>query len=92
MILARVAQRPNSSPKVLARAKSVLDKLEAGRDATGGLAAGLDDLPLFAATKVEEVCDPLRDALTKLDIDGLSPRDALDELYALRRILIEDKG
>jgi len=87
--VARLAGLP---PKVLARAKSVLDKLEAGRDATGGLAAGLDDLPLFAATKVEEVCDPLRDALTKLDIDGLSPRDALDELYALRRILIEDKG
>ncbi len=87
--VARLAGLP---PKVLARAKSVLDKLEAGRDATGGLAAGLDDLPLFAATKVEEVRDPLRDALTKLDIDGLSPRDALDELYALRRILIEDKG
>jgi len=87
--VARLAGLP---PKVLARAKAVLDKLEAGRDATGGLAAGLDDLPLFAATKVEEARDPLRDALTKLDIDGLSPRDALDELYALRRILIEDKG
>ncbi len=87
--VARLAGLP---PKVLARAKAVLDKLEAGRDATGGLAAGLDDLPLFAATKVEEVRDPLRDALTALDIDGLSPRDALDQLYALRRILIEDKG
>lgn len=87
--VARLAGLP---PKVLARAKSVLDKLEAGRDATGGLAAGLDDLPLFAATKVEEVRDPLRDALSSLDIDGLSPRDALDQLYALRRILIEDKG
>ena len=29
---------------------SVLAKLEAGRDATGGIAAGLDDLPLFAAS------------------------------------------
>ena len=34
---------------VLKRAKSVLEKLEKGRAATGGLAAGLDDLPLFAA-------------------------------------------
>ncbi len=87
--VARLAGLP---PKVLARAKAVLDKLEAGRDATGGLAAGLDDLPLFAATKAEEVRDPLRDALNALDIDGLSPRDALDQLYTLRRILIEDKG
>jgi DNA mismatch repair protein MutS len=86
--VARLAGLP---PMVLARAKSVLDKLEAGRDATGGLAAGLDDLPLFAATKVEEVRDPLRDALGSLDVDGLTPRDALDQLYALKRLLA-DKG
>lgn len=86
--VARLAGLP---PQVLARAKAVLDKLEAGRDATGGLAAGLDDLPLFAATKVEEVRDPLRDALGSLDVDGLSPRDALDQLYALKRLLA-DKG
>ena len=76
-------------PHVLARAKAVLEKLEAGRDATGGLAAGLDDLPLFAATKVEEARDPLRDALSGIDVDGLSPRDALDQLYALKRLLAE---
>lgn len=35
------------------RAEAVLAKLEAGREATGGLAAGLDDLPLFAATLAE---------------------------------------
>ena len=86
--VARLAGLP---PMVLARAKAVLDKLEAGRDATGGLAAGLDDLPLFAATKVEEVRDPLRDALATLDVDGLSPRDALDQLYALKRLMM-DKG
>ena len=86
--VARLAGLP---PVVLARAKAVLDKLEAGRDATGGLAAGLDDLPLFAATKVEEVRDPLRDALATLDVDGLTPRDALDQLYALKRLMM-DKG
>lgn len=86
--VARLAGLP---PMVLARAKAVLDKLEAGRDATGGLAAGLDDLPLFAATKVEEVRDPLRDALATLDVDGLTPRDALDQLYALKRLMM-DKG
>ncbi len=73
-------------PAVLARAKAVLAKLEAGRDATGGLAAGLDDLPLFAAAPPEEERDALRDALGTLDIDSLSPRDALERLYELKRM------
>jgi DNA mismatch repair protein MutS len=82
--VARLAGLP---PTVLARAKAVLSKLEAGRDATGGLAAGLDDLPLFAATLVqEEKRDPLYDTLGALDIDSLSPREALDQLYALKRL------
>ena len=84
LAVARLAGLP---PIVVARAKAVLDKLEAGRDATGGLAAGLDDLPLFAATKVEEERDPLRDALSALDVDGLSPREALEALYALRQLM-----
>jgi DNA mismatch repair protein MutS len=86
--VARLAGLP---PAVLARAKAVLGKLEAGRDATGGLAAGLDDLPLFAASmkEVEAERDPLRDALGALDVDGLSARDALEQLYALKRILAE---
>ena len=73
-------------PAVLARAKAVLGKLEAGRDATGGLAAGLDDLPLFAAIPPEEERDALRDALAALDIDSLSPRDALERLYEMKRL------
>ena len=75
-------------PAVLARAKAVLSKLEAGRDATGGLAAGLDDLPLFAAAPPEsEARDPVHVALESLDIDALSPREALDRLYELKRLL-----
>jgi DNA mismatch repair protein MutS len=81
--VARLAGLP---PTVLARAKAVLSKLEAGRDATGGLAAGLDDLPLFAALVEEEKVDPLAAALDALDVDALSPRDALDQLYALKRL------
>ena len=46
-----VAKLAGLPPLVLARAKAVLAKLEAGRDATGGIAAGLDDLPLFAASR-----------------------------------------
>jgi DNA mismatch repair protein MutS len=32
----------------------------------------------------EEQCDALRDALAELDVDSLSPREALDELYRLK--------
>lgn len=78
--------------QVLARAKAVLAKLEAGRAKTGGLAAGLDDLPLFAATMVEPTSpDPLHAALGQLDIDALSPREALEQLYALKTLVQQDK-
>jgi DNA mismatch repair protein MutS len=81
--VARLAGMP---PATIKRAKSVLDKLEAGRAKTGGLAAGLDDLPLFAAAAVaeEEAVDALRAELTALDIDAMSPREALDALYRLK--------
>ena len=82
-----VARLAGVPPAVLKRAKAVLDKLEKGRAATGGLAAGLDDLPLFAAAMEaeEEQCDELRERLTALDVDALSPREALEELYRLKR-------
>lgn len=85
LAVARLAGVP---PMVVKRARAVLDKLEKGRAATGGLAAGLDDLPLFAAAMQadEEQADELRDRLKALDLDALAPRDALDMLYELRRI------
>ena len=86
--VARLAGLPKP---VLARAQSVLNKLEAGRAKTGGLAAGLDDLPLFAAAMPEPPkADPLREALAALDADSMTPRDALDALYGLKRLL--DQG
>lgn len=87
--VARLAGLP---PTTLKRAKAVLDKLEAGRAKTGGLAAGLDDLPLFAAMAQQEVerVDPLRATLTEIDLDSLSPRDALDMLYRLKALAAED--
>jgi len=82
-----VAKLAGLPPLVLARAKSVLAKLEAGRDTTGGIAAGLDDLPLFASQQVEApAADPLADALAALDPDALTPREALEALYALKRL------
>jgi DNA mismatch repair protein MutS len=82
-----VAKLAGLPPLVLARAKAVLAKLEAGRDATGGIAAGLDDLPLFASQQVETAAaDPLAEAIAAIDPDALTPREALDALYALKRL------
>jgi DNA mismatch repair protein MutS len=86
-----VAKLAGLPPAVVARARSVLAKLEAGRDATGGIAAGLDDLPLFAAAAAEpeRAPDPLAAAVEEIEPDGLSPRDALEQLYRLKRIATE---
>jgi DNA mismatch repair protein MutS len=88
-----VAKLAGLPPPVLARAKSVLAKLEQGRAATGGIAAGLDDLPLFAAAaqaEEEAAPDPLAAALAEVDADALTPREALDLVYKLKRIAAED--
>ncbi|MFW2831445.1 DNA mismatch repair protein MutS [Sphingomonas sp. ID0503] len=81
-----VARLAGLSPPVVARAKAVLAKLEAGRAKTGGLAAGLDDLPLFAAAAAAEEVKPdrLREALAAIDADALSPREALEAVYRLK--------
>ena len=82
--VARLAGLP---PPVVSRAKAVLAKLEAGRDATGGIAAGLDDLPLFAAAaKDDGPADPLVEALGSIDPDALTPREALEALYRLKAL------
>ncbi|RYY28549.1 MAG: DNA mismatch repair protein MutS [Sphingomonadales bacterium] len=86
--VARLAGMP---PAALKRAKAVLDKLEAGRAKTGGIAAGLDDLPLFAAVveAEEEAVDTLRTELAAIDVDALTPRDALEALYRLKGLAAE---
>jgi DNA mismatch repair protein MutS len=85
-----VAKLAGLPPAVVARARSVLSKLEAGRDATGGIAAGLDDLPLFAAsTEPDHAPDPVLCALDSIEPDSLSPREALEALYRLKRLASE---
>jgi DNA mismatch repair protein MutS len=82
-----VAKLAGLPPAVVARARSVLAKLEAGRDATGGIAAGLDDLPLFASAATEEAApDALAVELDRIDPDSLTPREALEALYRLKRL------
>jgi DNA mismatch repair protein MutS len=89
-----VAKLAGVPDQVVARARTILDRLEKSRAETGGLAAGLGDLPLFAAAleQAEEEADSLRDTLRTLDIDALSPRDALEVLYDLRRQADEESG
>ena len=83
-----VARLAGLSPAVIGRAREVLKRLEAGRAATGGIAAGLDDLPLFAAAAQAEAvqADPLRDALAAIDADALPPREALELVYRLKQL------
>jgi DNA mismatch repair protein MutS len=81
-----VAKLAGVPAPVVSRAKAVLERLEKGRAQTGGLAAGLGDLPLFAvaAEARADLVDTLRERLKGLDVDALSPRDALDLLYELK--------
>jgi DNA mismatch repair protein MutS len=81
-----VAKLAGLPPPVLARASQVLEKLEKGRAETGGLAAGLGDMPLFSAVldAAEAKVDAVRARLGGTDIDALSPRQALDLLYELK--------
>ncbi|MBL0930716.1 MAG: DNA mismatch repair protein MutS [Alphaproteobacteria bacterium] len=90
LAVARLAGVPAG---VVKRAEAVLAKLEAGRGKTGGLGAGLDALPLFAATLAEApaaVKDALREALAGIEPDALAPREALDALYRLKQILADE--
>lgn len=83
LAVARLAGVP---APVLARAKSVLARLEANREKTGGLAAGLAELPLFTAAPAPET-DPVRETLEALDVDATSPREALDILADLKALM-----
>ena len=84
LAVARLAGLPEL---VTHRASEVLARLEQGKAKTGGIAAGLGDLPLFsAAAPSAPARDALRDALASLRPDEMSPREALDALYDLKRL------
>jgi DNA mismatch repair protein MutS len=86
----QVAKLAGLPPSVIARAKSVLAKLEA-QDRGQSARALAEDLPLFAVTAraPAEAAPPseaeqLIEALQAIHPDELSPREALDALYALK--------
>ncbi len=82
-----VAELAGLPTSVTERAKVILETLEESRSASP-LAPTLDGLPLFEVGVVRQPeTDALRDALTEIDPDRLSPRDALDWLYRLRKML-----
>ena len=88
-----VAQLAGLPAAVVKRAEEVLTVLEQGEQ-SGAMARLADDLPLFAAaparpaggiTKVEE--SEVEKALESINPDELSPKQALEVLYELRRKL-----
>jgi DNA mismatch repair protein MutS len=92
----QVAKLAGLPPAVIARAQVVLAKLEAEDRASP---RGFDDLPLFAATPRPTspspraaAVDTVIAALASLHPDEMSPRDALEALYALKaKAALEDR-
>ena len=85
----QVAKLAGLPPSAIARARSVLARLEKGQ--AGGRPGALDDLPLFAVAPTAQVAPveatPIELALRDVDADALSPREALDMIYALKKML-----
>jgi DNA mismatch repair protein MutS len=89
----QVAKLAGLPAPVTARAAEILRALEEGREGHKPLAR-IDDLPLFAeklraAKPAEAKSSALEDALTAADPDSLTPKAALDLVYALKRLLPE---
>ena len=84
----QVAKLAGVPPAVVVRAREVLERLE--REA--GAPAHLDDLPLFAAAApgMAETHGPsqVEAALSELDPDGMSPREAMAALYRLKGLMV----
>jgi DNA mismatch repair protein MutS len=90
--VAKLAGLPSA---VIERSKLILARLEA-EDRSSPARNLVDDLPLFAATRrtartTADAGDPIGEAVTvklaALDPDDMTPRDALEALYALKLLL-----
>jgi DNA mismatch repair protein MutS len=81
-----VAKLAGLPAQVIARAEEVLRALEDGREGHKPLAR-IDDLPLFQANapvKASAKPSAVENALREISPDSLSPREALELLYALK--------
>jgi DNA mismatch repair protein MutS len=81
--VAKLAGLPQA---VVTRAEDVLRALEEGREGHQPLAR-IDDLPLFGASAPAPKTSAVEDALKTVDPDALSPKEALEILYDLKRKL-----
>jgi len=85
----QVAKLAGLPPSVIERAKVVLAQIEA-EDRTSPTRRLIDDLPLFAAARpaatpqADAALTALLEALSALHPDEMSPREALEALYALK--------
>jgi DNA mismatch repair protein MutS len=85
----QVAKLAGLPPTVIERAKVVLAQIEA-EDRTSPARRLIDDLPLFAAARsapapqADAALTAIVEALAALHPDEMSPRDALEALYALK--------
>ena len=94
----QVAKLAGLPPSVIERAKLVLAQIEA-EDRTSPARKLIDDLPLFAVTRPapaavsprDSALNALVEALNALHPDEISPRDALEALYALKAQLAKAK-
>ncbi|MBQ6854739.1 MAG: DNA mismatch repair protein MutS [Alphaproteobacteria bacterium] len=71
---------------VLTRAEQILEQLEEKKQEQKPL---FDDLPLFSQiveTTSKQKNNPVTEELKNLDVDSLSPREALDKLYQLKTL------
>jgi len=87
----QVARLAGLPAPVIERARSVLEALEQGEREGGRTPKALiDDLPLFAAAPPPQPAappeSPALDRLRALSPDDLTPREALDALYELKRL------
>ena len=79
-----VAELAGLPASVVARAHEILAELEAA-DRKSPVETLIDDLPLFArAPQSAKPPDAVREALAAIDPDALTPREALEALYALK--------
>ncbi|KAF0231710.1 MAG: DNA mismatch repair protein [Beijerinckiaceae bacterium] len=86
----QVAKLAGLPASVVKRAGAILSELERA-DRASPMARMVDDLPLFRSAGAAEPApvanDDLREALTAIHPDEMSPREALDALYALKGLL-----
>ena len=78
--VAKLAGLPNS---VIARAREILAELESGRAEVAPVAVASDDQMSMLDLSAQQVCD----ALQKITVETLTPIEAMNELFKLKKML-----